>query len=267
MLQIVKIGFENLIVSSYLNVKTVQCILLTWDSEIIPWTNDPEEKLQNHPSCTSIRSLSILIWRMKELSGSLSMGRTRWICWTRRSLNASFPIRLWRNVFMVHRYWNVNYDLAASLYTSPRYTAYCSFFITICISLHRTVTGQDRGLCGGSGSAVCDVLCRLLSNPKVSNTRPARRNSETDAAIIVWKLSRTTRRRTTFSVGADSWDSSWKSPWSSSCRALPIKTKGFAYVRQCNISLVLLCESELLKSNSRCFENEKIKIDQLSIIE
>lgn len=173
-LQIVKIGFENLIVSSYLNVKTVQCILLTWDSEIIPWTNDPEEKLQNHPSCTSIRSLSILIWRTKELSGSLSMGRTRWICWTRRSLNASFPIRLWRNVFMVHRYWNMNCDLAASLYTSPRYTAYCSFFITICISLHRTVTGQDRGLCGGSGSAVCDVLCRLLSNPKVSNTRPAR---------------------------------------------------------------------------------------------
>ena len=65
---------------------------------------------------------------------------------------------------------------------------------------------QDSGLCGGSENIGCDVLGKFISKPKVSNNRPAWRNSLTDDIIIGLKFSRITRRRTTFSDGANSSD-------------------------------------------------------------
>ena len=73
------------------------------------------------------------------------------------------------------------------------------------MSLQRTVIWHDSGLCGACSDHVgCDVLGKFISNPKVSNSRPASRNSLTDDVIIGLKFSRTTRRQTTFSDGSDS---------------------------------------------------------------
>ena len=188
-------------------------------------TNDPDEKDHKHPSCTSTKSRSILSWPMRELSGSLNRGRTRWKCWTSLSLKHSFPIRLSRNVFIEQRNLKVNLDSATFLYMSPRYTLNCSFFIAEWISLQRTVTGQLRGLCGVHGSVTSMVLCTLWSRPKQSIFKPAWCNSWIDAVIMGLKSSCSTRTRTTFSVADITWDCSSSLTSISSWRALSLNNK------------------------------------------
>ena len=93
------------------------------------------------------------------------------------------------------------------------------------MSLQRTVSGQDNGLCGVHGISTPGVLLSFSWRPKQSIFKPARRNSRIDVVIIGLNSSLSTRTRTTFSVDNISWDCSSSLISISSWRALSIKNK------------------------------------------
>ena len=63
-----------------------------------------------------------------------------------------------RNDFMEQRNLKVKCDSVTFLYTSPGKTLNWSFFIAAWMSLQRTVSGQDNGLCGVHGISTPGVL-------------------------------------------------------------------------------------------------------------
>ena len=138
---------------------------------------------------------------------------------------ALVPIRFHRHDFMEHRNLKVNCDSATFLCTCPRQTLNWSFFIAAWMSLRRTDSGQDNGLCGVYGISMPGTLICFPWGPKQSIFKPGRRNSQIDVVLIGFNSSLSTRTRTTFSVDNISWDCSSSLVSISSWRALSIQNK------------------------------------------